>query len=89
VSVASAWEAAIKVALGRLRLPESFARGIAGSGFQALPITFEHAERISSLSPHHGDPFDRMLIAQAQAEGLTLVTRDRRLESYGVPVIWA
>lgn len=89
VSIASAWEAAIKAGLGRLKIPESFASSIEANGFRALPITFEHTERITALPRHHGDPFDRMLVAQAQAEGLILVTGDRHFAAYGVPVIWA
>jgi PIN domain nuclease of toxin-antitoxin system len=88
VSIASAWEAAIKAGLQRLEMPESFARGIEANGFRPLPITFEHAERIATLPRHHGDPFDRMLIAQAQAENLTIVSHDRRFEAYGIPMIW-
>ena len=88
VSIASAWEAAIKAALGRMQLPESFARGIEASGFKSLPITLAHTERVITLPRHHGDPFDRMLIAQAQAEALTIVSRDRWFEPYDVPVIW-
>jgi PIN domain nuclease of toxin-antitoxin system len=89
VSVASAWEVAIKVALGRLDLPDTMEAGVLASGFEKLLITFSHAARAAALPPHHGDPFDRMLIAQAQAEGLTLVTRDRRLEPYAVEILWA
>lgn len=88
VSAASAWEAGIKVALGRLRLPESFEAGVEKSGFEKLAITFAHAEAATSLPPHHADPFDRMLIAQAQVERLTLVTRDRRLQPYDVRLLW-
>lgn len=87
VSVASAWEAAIKVALGKLRLPESFEAGVEASRFDKLPIAFSHAERLATLPGHHGDPFDRMLIAQAMCERLTLVSHDRRLELYGVDLI--
>jgi PIN domain nuclease of toxin-antitoxin system len=89
VSVASAWEVAIKVALGRLDLPDTMEAGVLASGFEKLLITFSHAARAAALPPHHGDPFDRMLVAQAQAEGLTLVTRDRRLEPYAVEILWA
>jgi PIN domain nuclease of toxin-antitoxin system len=89
VSAASAWEAAIKIALGRLTLPEPFSRGVDASGFQRLPIAFEHAESAGSLPRHHADPFDRMLIAQAQLEGCTLVSHDRTLAPYGVPMLWA
>ena len=88
VSAASAWEASIKAALGKLKLPESFESGVAKSGFQQLPVGFGHAGRVSDLPPHHQDPFDRMLIAQAQSEGLTLVSHDRRLAPYDVPILW-
>jgi PIN domain nuclease of toxin-antitoxin system len=88
VSAASAWEVAIKQAIGRLTLPEPFAVGIDASGFQRLPVGFEHAAEAASLPLHHTDPFDRMLVAQARLEGLTLVTHDRALAAYDVPVLW-
>ncbi len=88
VSAASAWEASIKAALGKLSLPESFAAGVAKSHFEQLPIRFGHAEQVTSLPPHHHDPFDRMLIAQALSEGLTLVSHDRHLARYEVPILW-
>jgi len=86
VSVASVWEAAIKTALGRLQLPEPLSAGIRRSGFDDLPITSAHAEHAAQLPLHHADPFDRLLIAQAQLEGLELVTHDRELARYDVPV---
>ncbi len=89
VSAASAWEAAIKASLGRLDLPDTIEAGVLASGFEKLLITFSHAERAAGLPPHHRDPFDRMLVAQAQAEGLTLVTHDRLLEPYSVEILWA
>jgi PIN domain nuclease of toxin-antitoxin system len=88
VSVASAWEAAIKASLGRLDLPESLESGVLDSGFEKLLVSFSHAERIASLPLHHRDPFDRMLVAQAQAEGLTLVTHDRLMAPYEVEILW-
>ena len=88
VSLASAWETAIKVSLGKLRFDIPFAFGVQISGFQPLPITFEHAERLMTLPPHHGDPFDRMLIAHAQIEGLSIVTHDDRFETYDVELAW-
>ena len=88
VSAASAWEVAIKVALGKLRIPGAFAEAVEASGFDELPITFRHAAHAGGLPPHHADPFDRMLIAQAIGEGLTVVTHDRAFAAYGVPVIW-
>jgi len=88
VSAASAWEAAIKIALGRLTLPEPFSRGVDLIGFRRLAISFEHGEAAAALPRHHGDPFDRMLIAQAQLEGCTLVTHDELIASYGVATLW-
>lgn len=89
VSAASIWEIEVKRAMGKVRLPERFSVGIAKSGFARLPITFEHAERAGSLPRHHGDPFDRMLVAQAQEEGLVLVTADEQLSLYDVKVLRA
>ena len=88
VSAASAWEAAIKLALGRLAYPDSIEAGVEASGFTKLPITLAHAERAGRLPPHHADPFDRMLIAQAQAEELTLVTGDPKIRLYEVDLLW-
>jgi PIN domain nuclease of toxin-antitoxin system len=88
VSAVSGWEAAIKVALGRLRLDEPFDILIAADDFTELPLGLRHTQRLATLPPHHADPFDRMLVAQALAEGATLVSHDRALEPYGVPVLW-
>lgn len=87
-SAASAWEVAIKISLGRLRLADPFSTLVERSGFDQLPITFAHSERLAALPAHHADPFDRMLVVQALVEGLTLVTHDRAFEPYTVPVIW-
>ena len=89
VSIVSAWEATIKASLDRLRIPESFEVSIDESGFRKLNLEFRHVERSLTLPWHHRDPFDRMLICQAMVENLTLVTGDRRIAPYGVPVIWA
>lgn len=89
VSAASAWEVAIKVALGKLRIPGPFHEAVEASRFTQLPISFRHTATTGALPPHHTDPFDRMLIAQAMAEGLTVVTHDRGFAAYGVPVVWA
>jgi PIN domain nuclease of toxin-antitoxin system len=88
VSAATAWEAGIKAALGRLRIPDTIAVGVAESGFEELPITFAHAEVAARLPPHHADPFDRLLLAQAQLERLALVSHDRRLAAYGAAILW-
>ena len=92
VSAASGWEMAIKQKSGKLearafldRLPQELAE----EGFLELPISLDHALRAGSLVEHHKDPFDRMLVAQARVEGLTLVTRDRRLALYGVATLAA
>lgn len=88
VSAVSLWEAAIKRALGRLRFESAeLLDAISTGGFQALPITARHALAAGDLPRHHEDPFDRMLVAQAQAEGLTLVTHDSALEAYSVPML--
>jgi PIN domain nuclease of toxin-antitoxin system len=88
VSAASAWEAAIKAALGKLRLPAPLEEGVAESGFDKLPITFAHAESAAALPRHHRDPIDRMLVAQAALEGLTLVTHDKHLGAYDIRILW-
>ena len=88
VSVASAWEIAIKISLGQLRIPGPVEEAVLDSRFSPLPISFAHAAGVATLPFHHRDPFDRILIAQAQAEQLTLVSADRKLEPYGVPVMW-
>ena len=87
VSAASAWEVAIKVGLGKLKVPGSFADAVEQSQFTALPIGFEHAALVGRLPRLHGDPFDRMLIAQAIVEGATLVTHDEQFEAYAVPLL--
>ncbi len=88
VSAASAWEASIKTASGRLRINEPFPVLVRTNHFTPLPITLEHADRYAALPPHHPDPFDRLLIAQAMAEKATLVTHDRAFAPYGIPVLW-
>jgi PIN domain nuclease of toxin-antitoxin system len=89
VSAASAWEVAIKTALGRLRPTRTLEEAASDSGFLELPVTFRHADRVTRLPPHHRDPFDRMLVAQAAVEELTLVTRDPVFARYGVALIEA
>jgi PIN domain nuclease of toxin-antitoxin system len=89
VSAASAWEVAIKIGLGRLRPTRTVEQAVEESGFLELPITFRHAERVTGLPAHHRDPFDRLLIAQAELEGLTLVTRDPAFAQYTVERIEA
>jgi PIN domain nuclease of toxin-antitoxin system len=85
VSAASVWEASITRAIGKLDVPEGLAGVIEAAGFDPLPVTARHAEAAGALPAHHRDPFDRMLVAQAQAEGLTVVSRNAVLDRYGVP----
>lgn len=87
VSAATAWEIAIKVAAGKLEFHGDMEQQLALNSFQALPITVAHATAAGSLPRHHNDPFDRMLVAQALQESLTLMTTDDRLGVYGVPVL--
>lgn len=89
VSAVSAWEVAIKAALGKITVRESFATAVADYGFAPLAISLDHADAVRSLPMHHRDPFDRLLVAQAQLEGLTLVTRDASIALYDVPTTWA
>lgn len=88
VSAVSGWEVSIKMALGRLRLDEPFRMLIAIDDFTELPMTLAHADALAALPPHHADPFDRALVAQAHVEGATIVSHDRALEPYGARVIW-
>jgi len=89
VSAASAWEISIKKALGKLEAPDNLHFLMEEEGFSTLPITFFHGERAGSLPALHRDPFDRMLIAQAQSEGLDIVTADERMASYAVRTVSA
>lgn len=89
VSATSVWEVEIKRALGKLDAPEGFAALCVERGFDPLNITYRHAEVAGALPPHHSDPFDRMLIAQAIAEDLELVTNDRAMSAYDVRVVAA
>ncbi len=87
VSAASIWEAAIKSQLGRLQVDGDLVEEIKKNDFVELPITASHAALSGALPLHHRDPFDRMLVAQAGKESLQLITHDRRLADYGVPII--
>jgi PIN domain nuclease of toxin-antitoxin system len=90
VSAATAWEITIKKALGKLRLPAgNYLEEMRRHRFTPLDITTDHALAVENLPPHHADPFDRMLVAQARVEKLTLVTRDSQLLAYAVPIIQA
>lgn len=88
-SAASIWEVVIKRGLGRNDFqidPNRFRRGLLGNGYEELPISSEHTLGVAALPPVHRDPFDRILIAQASVESITLLTSDTTLASYGAPV---
>jgi PIN domain nuclease of toxin-antitoxin system len=89
VSIASLWEIAIKMSIGRLAFSENLTQALDDIAATSLPITLIHVARVRSLPFHHRDPFDRMMIAQAMEEGMTIVTRDRHVAAYGVPVLMA
>jgi PIN domain nuclease of toxin-antitoxin system len=86
VSVVSPWELAIKLSRRRIELPQIFYETLLDGQFSLLPVTIRHTEVIAALPRHHRDPFDRMLVAQAQVEGLTLVTSDREIRRYPVSI---
>ncbi|MBI3836527.1 MAG: type II toxin-antitoxin system VapC family toxin [Planctomycetia bacterium] len=92
VSAGTAWELSIKIGLGKLTLSLPFrqwiARAMTDLGVSLLPTTVEHADEQSRLPKHHGDPFDRLLVAQAHVEGLTIVCSDAIFDQYGVPRVW-
>jgi len=89
ISAAAIWEIRIKQALGKLEIPPDFRIILDQQPCETLPITADHAHMISELPAYHRDPFDRMLVAQAKVEGLTLVTRDKHLKQYKIPIIEA
>ncbi len=89
MSAASAWEIAIKKSIGKLQAPDDLEVELARHGFVPLPVSFEHAQQTIGLAWNHRDPFDRLLVAQAQLEGLTIVTRDARIAAYAVPTLAA
>jgi PIN domain nuclease of toxin-antitoxin system len=92
VSAASAWEIATKFRLGKLpgaaAIVDDIAGAVASQAFSALFVTVVHAQRAGTLAGAHRDPFDRMLIAQAQTEGLTLVTNEKLFDAFGVRRLW-
>ncbi len=92
LSLASVWELAIKAGLGKLKLALPVQRyvveHVAANGFRMLDIRMAHVGRVETLAPHHGDPFDRLLAAQALEEGLPVVSADPVFRKYGVKRIW-
>lgn len=93
LSAVSSWEIAIKSGIGKLILPippeEYVPDRMRSSGVIGMPIEHSHALRVAALPLHHRDPFDRLLVAQAQVEGLSLLSADRQLARYDVEILWA
>lgn len=92
ISIASVWEAAIKVALGKLKLPydlrTDLPRLLEDNGFQILPVEIDDATAVSDLPHHHGDPFDRIMVVQAMRRNLRVISRDPVFGKYGLRRIW-
>jgi PIN domain nuclease of toxin-antitoxin system len=88
ISVAALWELTIKASSGKLSLPADLETLAASEGFAVLSIAFSHLRRLAGLPRLHRDPFDRMMIAQALAEGIPIATGDRVFAAYGVQVVW-
>ncbi|MFN2458728.1 MAG: type II toxin-antitoxin system VapC family toxin [Chitinophagaceae bacterium] len=91
LSIASIWEIAIKSSLNRIDLHGDFnriAQFINANDIELLPLTFEHIQKLLSLDFHHRDPFDRIIIAQAFSEKLTIATNDNIFHKYGVDIVW-
>ncbi|MDQ2788651.1 MAG: type II toxin-antitoxin system VapC family toxin [Actinomycetota bacterium] len=89
VSAVSAFEIAVKSAIGKLRVPDDLEVQIVEQAMTELPVTVRHGLAVGQLPMHHRDPFDRFLIAQAQCEGLTIITADRAFAAYDVPIMAA
>ena len=93
LSAASSWEIAIKMSLGKLSLPEPpkkyVPKRLTDQGIRALPVEHAHALQVSTLPDHHKDPFDRILVAQAQIEKMCILTADEQITRYDVETIWA
>lgn len=87
VSAATVWEVSIKSGLGKLDVPDDLFDRAFAAGARPLPISWAHARTVRDLPPHHADPFDRMLIAQARCEGLSLVSADAKFRKYDIILI--
>jgi PIN domain nuclease of toxin-antitoxin system len=88
LSAASVWEVAIKHTLGKLRIAPGFYELLYRQGLRGLPVIDRHARQVANLPLHHEDPFDRLLVAQAQVERMAILSSDSRLRAYDVPVLW-
>jgi PIN domain nuclease of toxin-antitoxin system len=87
VSSVSLWECAIKASIGKLDLPEDFFDSVPEAGYEVMPIRISHLNVYRTLPMHHRDPFDRMLVAQARAEALTLISRDPEIEKCDIEIL--
>ena len=92
VSIASCWEISIKAGIGKLQLSDPvdlfLGRELVVNGFSVLPIELKHVTQVSALALHHRDPFDRLLIAQSQVEGISLDSGDLAFDAYGLVRVW-
>jgi PIN domain nuclease of toxin-antitoxin system len=88
ISAVVVWEVAIKRRLGKLDAPTDLLEQLERAGVDLLSVTARHADRAGTLPMHHRDPFDRLLVAQAEVDGLALVTADRDLGDYGIELVW-
>lgn len=88
ISAVVIWEVAIKRRLGKLDAPDDLLPRLEDAGVDLLPITARHADRVGTLPLHHQDPFDRLLVAQAELDGLTLVSADAAMRRYDIEVLW-
>lgn len=88
LSAASVWEVAIKRGTGKLTAAADFHKLMERKGVQGLAVTDAHAAVVADLPMHHRDPFDRLLVAQARLEGMTILSKDENLRAYDVPVVW-
>jgi len=87
VSSVSLWECAIKASIGKLELPEDFFDSVPEAGYEVMPIRISHLKAYRTLPMHHRDPFDRILVAQARAEALTLISRDSEISKYDIEIL--
>ena len=91
ISIASIWELAIKISLGKFKFEQGFKKFlelIDANGFEIIPISFEHALRLSTLEFIHRDPFDRLIVVQAMTDNLTVITRDENMAKYEIKTLW-
>lgn len=91
ISIATIWELAIKISLGKFKFEQGFKKFlelIEENGFEVIPISLEHALRLSTLEFLHRDPFDRLIVVQAMTDNLTVITKDEYMEKYSISTLW-